>query len=206
MKAKVVTLDNKASGEVSLSKEIFGLPERKDILHRVVNWQLAKRRAGTHLVKGRSDVGGSNKKPFRQKGTGNARRGTMYATQHRGGGIVMGPKVRSHAIELPKKIRALGLKTALSAKQAAGELIILKEAALKSPKTAELSKQFAALGFTSALIVDGAEVNENFKKAVSNLKFVDVLPAQGANVYDILRHEKLVLTEAAIKKLEERLA
>ena len=107
MKAKVVTLDNKASGEISLNKEIFGLPERKDILHRVVNWQLAKRRAGTHLVKGRSDVSGSKKKPFRQKGTGNARRGTMYGTQHRGGGIVMGPKVRSHAIDLPKKVQGL---------------------------------------------------------------------------------------------------
>jgi len=206
MKAKVVTLENKASGEVSLNEGIFGLPERKDILHRVVNWQLAKRRAGTHLVKGRSDVGGSNKKPFKQKGTGNARRGTMYATQHRGGGIVMGPKVRSHAIDLPKKVRALGLKVALSAKQAAGQLFVIKDADLKSPKTADLAKQFAALGFSSALIVDGAEVNVNFKKAVSNLKHVDVLPAQGANVYDILRHEKLVLTEAAIQKLEERLA
>ena len=206
MKAKVVTLDNKASGEISLNKEIFGLPERKDILHRVVNWQLAKRRAGTHLVKGRSDVSGSKKKPFRQKGTGNARRGTMYGTQHRGGGIVMGPKVRSHAIDLPKKVRALGLKVALSSKQAAGELLVLKDAVLKAPKTAELVKQFAALGCDSALIVDGAEVNVNFKKAVANIKHVDVLPAGGANVYDILRHKKLVLTEAAIKQLEERLA
>ncbi len=206
MKAKVVTLDNKASGEISLNAEIFGLPERKDILHRVVNWQLAKRRAGTHLVKGRSDVSGSKKKPFNQKGTGRARRGTLYGTQHRGGGIVMGPQVRSHAIELPKKVRALGLKTALSAKQAAGELIILKDVVLTSPKTADLAKQFAALGFSSALIIDGAEVNVNFLKALSNLKHVDVLPAQGANVYDILRHKKLVLTEAAIQKLEERLA
>jgi large subunit ribosomal protein L4 len=205
MKAKVVTLENKAAGELTLSEAIFGLPERKDILHRVVNWQLAKRRAGTHLVKGRSDVSGSKKKPFKQKGTGRARRGTMYATQHRGGGIVMGPSVRSHAIDLPKKIRTLGLKTALSVKQAAGELIVIKEAVLGVPKTAELAKYLAALGLTSALIVDGVEINENFKKAVLNLKGIDVIPVQGVNVYDILRHKKLVLTEAAIQKLEERL-
>lgn len=206
MKVKVVTLENKAAGEVSLNKEIFGLPERKDVLHRVVNWQLAKRRAGTHKVKGRGEVSGSTRKPFKQKGTGNARRGTMYATQHRGGGIVMGPQVRSHAVDLPKKIRALGLKTALSTKQAKGQLVVLKDAVLKEVKTSALAKQLQALGLKSALVVDGAQVNENFKKAVANLKFVDVLPAGGANVYDILRHENLVLTEEAVKKLEERLA
>jgi large subunit ribosomal protein L4 len=205
MKCPVTTLDNKTAGEIELDDAVFGLPTRKDILARVVNWQLAKRRAGTHKVKTRGEVSGSTRKLFRQKGTGNARMGSARTTQRRGGGTVFGPVVRDHGHELTKKVRKLGLKTALSAKVAEGKLIVVDEAAVKAPKTAELAKQFAALGWSSVLIIDGAQVDDGFAKAARNLPLVDVLPQQGANVYDILRRDTLVLTKGAVEALEARL-
>jgi len=205
MKCPVTTLDNKKAGEIDLDDSVFGLPARKDILARVVNWQLAKRRAGTHKVKTRGEVSGSTRKLFRQKGTGNARMGSARTTQRRGGGTVFGPVVRDHAHELTKKVRKLGLKTALSAKAAEGKLIVVDMAAVKQPKTAELAKQFAALGWSSVLIIDGAQVDDGFARAARNLPLVDVLPQQGANVYDILRRDTLVLTKGAVEALEARL-
>jgi len=205
MKCPVTTLDNKKAGEIELDDAIFGLPARKDILTRVVNWQLAKRRAGTHKVKTRGEVSGSTRKLFRQKGTGNARMGSARTTQRRGGGTVFGPVVRDHAHELNKKLRKLGLKTALSAKAAEGKLIVLDGVAMKEPKTAELAKQFAALGWSSVLIIDGQQVDDGFARAARNLPLVDVLPQQGANVYDILRRDTLVLTKGAVEALEARL-
>lgn len=205
MKLDVISLDNKKSGSVDLDDTVFGVDVRGDLLTRAVNWQLAKRRAGTHAVKGRSDVSGGGKKPFRQKGTGSARQGTSRAPQHRGGGTVFGPTPRSYAHKLPKKVRKLALKTALSAKQAEGKLVVLDKAEMKAPKTAELVKKLDKLGWGSALIIDGADVNENFARAASNLVGIDVLPSVGANVYDILRHDTLVLTQDAVEKLQERL-
>lgn len=204
MKAKVITLDNKKGSDIELNAAIFGVEVRKDILHRVVNWQLAKRRAGTHKTKGLSEVSGTTKKPFAQKGTGNARQGTLRAPQMRGGGNVHGPVVRSHATSLQKKVRQLGLKVALSAKQADGKLYVLEGTDGTPVKTKDLAKQFKALGIEKVLVIDVNELNEKFAKAARNIKHVDVLPAKGANVYDILRHETLVLTKAAIKQLEER--
>lgn len=205
MKLDVISLDNKKSGSVDLDDAIFGLQVRGDVLARYVNWQLAKRRAGTHAVKGRSDVSGGGKKPFRQKGTGSARQGTSRAPQMRGGGTVFGPTPRSYEHKLPKKVRKLALKTALSAKQAEGKLVVLDTAEMKAPKTAELAKKLAKLNWGSALVIDGAEVNVNFARAASNIVGIDVLPSQGANVYDILRHDTLVLTQDAVEKLQERL-
>lgn len=205
MKAKIVNLDNKASGELELDKAVFGLPVRADILQRVVEWQRAKARAGTHKTKGISDISGTTKKPFRQKGTGNARQGSLRSPQYRGGATIFGPVVRSYEYSLNKKVRKLGLKTALSAKQADGKLFILADAQLKEAKTQDLVAKFAALGFTAPLIIDGEAVNENFAKAARNIKGVDVLPQIGANVYDILRHAELVLTQDAVKLLEARL-
>ena len=206
MKAKVVTLDNKASGEITLSEEIFGLPVRKDILHRVVNWQLSRRQAGTHSAKIRSEVRGGKKKPHKQKGTGQARQGSSVAPHMVGGGVAMGPRPRSHAQDLPKKIRKLGLKTALSSKLAAGKLFVIKDAKLNESKTSILAKSLKAFGFKSVLVIDGEQVDANFRNAAANIISVDVLPTIGANVYDILRRENLVLTEEAVRKLEERLA
>lgn len=206
MKIQVKTLDNKSSGELELSDAIFGLPTRKDILHRMVEWQRAKKQAGTHKTKGESEVSGTGKKPFKQKGTGNARKGSLRSSQDRGGATIFGPVVRSHAYALPKKFRKLALKTALSSKQSAGKLVILEEAAIKDAKTKSLISSFEKLGFANALIIDGAEVNESFAKAARNIMHIDVLPEQGANVYDILRHDTLVLTKGAVKALEERLA
>lgn len=205
MKLDVISLDNKKSGSVDLDEAIFGLDVRSDLLARAVNWQLAKRRQGTHAVKGRSDVSGGGKKPFRQKGTGSARQGTSRAPQHRGGGTVFGPTPRSYEHKLPKKVRKLALKTALSAKQAEGKLVVVDTAELAAPKTADLNKKLAALGWGSALVIDGAEVNKNFALAAGNIIGIDVLPSQGANVYDILRHDTLVLTQDAVSKLQERL-
>ncbi|MGF1632000.1 MAG: 50S ribosomal protein L4 [Kiloniellaceae bacterium] len=205
MKCPVTTLDNKKSGEIDLDDSVFGLPARKDILARVVNWQLAKRRAGTHKVKTRGEVSGSTRKLFRQKGTGNARMGSARTTQRRGGGTVFGPVVRDHSHALNKKVRKLGLKTALSAKAAEGKLIVVDDIAVKEPKTADLAKKFAALGWSSVLIIDGAQVDGGFATAARNLPLVDVLPQQGANVYDILRRETLVLTKGAVEALEARL-
>jgi large subunit ribosomal protein L4 len=205
MKLNVVTIENKASGEIDLPDSIFGLPARKDILARVVNWQLAKRRAGTHKTKGISEVSGTTRKPYKQKGTGQARQGSLRSPQFKGGARIFGPVVRSHEFSLPKKVRALGLKTALSAKAAAGQIIVVKDATLKSAKTKDFKKIASNFGWKSALIIDGDKVCENLKKATANIHKMDVLPTIGANVYDILNHESLVLTETAVKKLQERL-
>ena len=205
MKAKVTTFQNKAAGDIELDDAVFGLKPRKDILARVVNWQLAKRRAGTHKTKGVSEIRGSTAKPFKQKGTGRARQGTTRAAQMRGGATVFGPVVRSHAYALPKKVRKLGLRNALSAKQADGKLVIVDEAKLKAPKTKDLVAAMSKQSWGSVLVIDGPEVDENFKRAASNLAHFDVLPQQGANVYDILRRETLVLTKAAVEHLEARL-
>lgn len=205
MKLNVVTIENKAAGEVELADAVFGLEPRKDILQRVVEWQRAKARAGTHKTKTRAEVSGTGKKPFKQKGSGNARQGTLRAPNHEGGGRAHGPVVRSHAYNLPKKVRALGLRHALSAKQTEGTLVIL-EAASGEAKTKEMAKKFAALGWAKPLIIVGKEVDEAFAKAARNIKNVDILPTQGANVYDILRHKELVLTKEAAEELQARLS
>jgi large subunit ribosomal protein L4 len=205
MKLDVINLDKKSVGSVDVADAVFGAEVRGDILQRVVRWQLAKRQAGTHKAKVISDVSGTTKKPFKQKGTGGARQGSMRAPQMRGGGVIFGPVVRSHAHSLPKKIRLLGLKSALSSKAKDGKLIILENVESKKGKTKDLAKSFKKLGWTSVLIIDGAAVDESFALAARNVKGIDVLPTQGANVYDILRRDTLVLTKAAVEKLEERL-
>jgi len=205
MKQQIMSLENKEVGSVDLSDAVFGLPVRRDILARMVNWQLAKRRAGTHSAKGISDVAGTTKKPYRQKGTGNARQGSLRSPQFRGGGVIFGPVVRSHEFSLQKKVRRLALKTALSAKQAEGKLVIIDKAEAEAPKTSVLADRFRALGWDSVLIIGGATVNENFARAARNIPKVDVLPQQGANVYDILRRDTLVLTQDAVEALEARL-
>ena len=204
MQADVTTLDAKKAGTVELSDAVFGLEPRPDILQRMVRYQLAKRRAGTVSVKDRSKVTASTAKIYRQKGTGRARHGSRKANLFRGGGKTFGPVPRSHAIELPKKVRALALKHALSAKAKSDTLVVIDKCELKEAKTKELKSRFAKLGFGSVLIIDGATVHEGFARAARNLPQVDVLPVQGINVYDILRHEKLVLTKAAIEALEAR--
>ncbi len=205
MKAKVTTFQNKAAGDIELDDAVFGLKPRKDILARVVNWQLAKRRAGTHKTRTVSEIRGSTAKPFKQKGTGRARQGSSRAAQMRGGATTFGPVVRSHAHALPKKVRKLGLRNALSAKQADGKLVIVDEAKLKAPKTKDLVKAMSKQSWGSVLVIDGPEVDDNFARAASNLAHFDVLPQQGANVYDILRRDTLVLTKAAVEHLEARL-
>jgi large subunit ribosomal protein L4 len=205
MKAKVIDLANKASGNVELDETVFGLEIRKDILARAVNWQLAKRRAGTHKTKGRSEISMTTKKSGPQKGSGGARHGARSAHIFRGGGTVFGPVVRSHAHALPKKVRKLALKTALSAKLASGDLIVMNELSHESGKTKDLKSQLAGLDLSSALFIGGTEVDANFSRAASNLIGIDVLPEQGANVYDILRRDKLVLTKDAVVALEARL-
>jgi large subunit ribosomal protein L4 len=205
MKLPVTNLDNKKVGEIDLADEIFGLPIRKDILARAVNWQLNKRRRGTHKTKGISEISGTTRKPYKQKGTGSARQGSLRSPQFRGGAVIFGPVVRSHASELPKKVRKLALKTALSSKQADGRLIVLDEAKGKTAKTKDLAKKLGKLGWTSALIIDGPTVDEQFRRAAANLQGVDLLPQQGANVYDILRRDTLVLTKDAVQHLEARL-
>lgn len=205
MKIKVVTLENKAAGEIELSDAVFGAPVRKDILHRMVQWQRAKAQAGTHKTKTISEISGTGKKPFKQKGSGNARQGSMRSAQMRGGSTIFGPVVRSHAIDLPKKVRKLAMRVALSSKQAEGALFIVDNFDVKAPKTKAMVAQFAKNGWDAPLIIGGAEVNENFAKAARNIKFVDVLPQQGINVYDILRHKQLILTKDAVAHLEERL-
>ena len=205
MKVTVKTLDNAEAGDVDLDDAVFGLTPRADILHRMVNWQLAKRRAGTHKTRGISEISGSTKKPFKQKGTGRARQGSHRATQFRGGAVVHGPVVRDHAIELPKKVRKLALKHALSAKASDGKLVVLDEAKTDSHKTKALIERLQALGISDALIVDAETVDGSFALAARNIPKVDVLPHQGANVYDILRRDTLVLTRGAIPLLEARL-
>ena len=188
-----------------LADEVFGLPPRTDILHRMVRWQLAKRRAGTHKTKLVSEVAGSTRKVYRQKGTGRARHRTRRAPQFRGGGVTFGPVVRSHAHGLQKKVRKLALKTALSVKQSDGKLVILDQASLKKGTTKILAKKIAKLGWESVLIIDGPVLDQNFVRAAGNLPGIDVLPQQGANVFDILRCDTLVLTKDAVKHLEARL-
>jgi len=206
MKTDVIKLDAAKAGSIELSDAIFGLEPRADILHRMVRYQLAKRQAGTHKVKTRSETSYSRKKIYRQKGTGGARHGDRNAPIFRGGGIYKGPTPRSHAHSLTKKFRALGLKHALSAKVAAGELVILDNAILNEGKTKELASVIKDLGWKRALVIDGAEVNENFARAARNIEGLDVLPSAGANVYDILRRDTLVLTKAAVEALEARLS
>jgi large subunit ribosomal protein L4 len=198
-------MQNKAAGEIELDEAVFGAPVRQDILQRVVRWQLAKRRAGTHSTKGISEIRGTTAKPYRQKGTGRARQGSLRSPQFRGGAVIFGPKPRDHGFDLPKKVRALGLKSALSAKQADGKLVILKEATLSEAKTAQLKSRLDKLGWSNALIVGGAEVDANFARAARNIPNLDLLPVQGANVYDILRRDTLVLTQDAVTALEARL-
>ena len=205
MECKVFTLDNKQAGKLDLADEVFGINVRRDILHRAVKWQLAKRQAGTHKVKERGEVRGTTAKMYRQKGTGRARHGSKRVSQFVGGGVVFGPVVRSHAHGLPKKVRRLALKCALSSKQSEGKLVVLDSATLENPKTKVLASQISAFGWQSALVIDDIEIDTNFERAAFNLPNIDVLPSQGANVYDILRRDVLVLTKAAVSALEERL-
>jgi len=205
MKADITTLDAKKAGSLELDDGIFGLPPRADLLQRMVRWQLAKRQAGTHKTKTTGEVRGSTRKIVRQKGSGGARHGSRKVSQFRGGATVFGPVVRSHAHGLPKKLRKLALKTALSAKQASGKLVVLDAAALDEAKTKVLVAKLGKLVWGSALIIDGAETDPNFARALTNIPNVDLLPSQGANVYDILRRDTLVLTKAAVETLEARL-
>jgi large subunit ribosomal protein L4 len=204
MKLDVIKLDGSAAGSVDLEEAIFDLEPRADILHRVVRWQRNKAQAGTHKVKTRSEVSYSTKKIYRQKGTGGARHGSRKAPIFRKGGIYKGPTPRSHGHDLPKKVRALGLKLALSAKAKSGALVVIDEAT-SNGKTSELAKQVANLGWKRALIIDGAAVNETFAQAARNIEGLDVLPTMGANVYDILKRDTLVITKAGVEALEARL-
>jgi len=206
MQAKVVNLAAEGVGEVELSDAVFGVEVRPDILQRVVLWQLAKRRAGTHDVKNRGEIARTGAKLYKQKGTGRARHGSRRANIFKGGGRAFGPTPRDHATDLPKKVRALGLRCALSAKAKDGKLVVLDDARLGEAKTKALAGRLAGLGIASAVIVTGAEVERNFGLAARNLPLIDVLPSQGANVYDILRRDTLVLTTEAVRQLEERLA
>jgi large subunit ribosomal protein L4 len=204
MELPLTNFDGKKSGSVKLSDAIFGLEPRSDIIHRCIVWQLAKRRAGTHKVKNRAEIWRTGKKMYAQKGTGNARHGSARVPQFRGGGRAFGPLVRSHEIGLPKKMRALALKHALSAKAKSSDLIVVEDLKLTNAKTSALIAQFEKLGLSNALVIDGAEVEQSFQKAARNIPQVDVLPVVGINVYDILRRNKLVLTKAAVDALEAR--
>ncbi|GAB1582236.1 50S ribosomal protein L4 [Phyllobacterium phragmitis] len=204
MDLTITTLEGKDAGKVKLSEEIFGLDPRDDILQRVVRWQLARRQQGTHKAKGRSEIDRTGAKMYKQKGTGRARHSSARAPQFRGGGKAHGPVVRSHEHDLPKKVRALGLRHALSAKAKSSDLIVIDDLAAKEAKTKALSAQFAKLGLENALVIGGAEIDVNFRRAASNIPNIDVLPVQGINVYDILRRGKLVLSKAAVEALEER--
>jgi len=206
MKIDILSLDGKKAGSAELKDEIFGLEPREDLIARMVRYQLAKRRAGTHKAKGRAEIARTGKKMYKQKGTGNARHGSARVPQFRGGGRAFGPVVRSHEHDLPKKVRALALKHALSAKARDGGVMIFANAEIDEAKTNGLLARFEKLGLTSALIIDGAKLQENFRRAASNIPQIDVLPVQGLNVYDILRREKLVLTKAALDALEARFA
>ena len=205
MKLDVISLDATKSGTVDLDDAIFGLEPRADILHRLVRWQRAKAQAGTHSVLGKSDVSYSTKKIYRQKGTGGARHGSRKAPIFRKGGVYKGPTPRSHAHDLTKKFRALGLRHALSAKAMTGNLVILENLEMTEAKTSVLAKAAKELGWKRVLIIDGAEVNENFALAARNIEGIDVLPSIGANVYDILKRDVLVITKAGVEALEARL-
>jgi len=204
MKASVTTLDATSAGEVELADAIFGLDPRKDLIHRMVRYQLLKRMAGTHHTQDRSQVTVTGKKMYKQKGSGGARHGDKSVPQWRGGGKAHGPKPRSHAVELPKKVRALALRHALSAKAKAGEIVVIDKAASEGGKTRALRQQFAKLSLDNALIIDGAELDVGFARAARNIPNIDLLPVQGINVYDILRRRKLVLTKSAVEALEAR--
>jgi large subunit ribosomal protein L4 len=205
MKLSVTKLDGKAAGDIELMDDVFGIDEiRADILQRCVLWQLAKRRAGTHKVQTRNENSRTGKKMYRQKGTGGARHGSRRAPQFVGGSRAFGPVVRSHEFDLPKKVRALALRHALSSKAKSGDLIILDAATLNEPKTSALRETFGKLGWAKALIIAGPEVDANFGLAARNIPHIDVLPNAGLNVYDILRADKLVLTKAAIEAIEAR--
>lgn len=204
MDVKITTLAGKDAGKLKLSEEIFGLEPREDILQRVIRWQLAKRQQGTHQAKGRADIARTGAKMYKQKGTGRARHHSARAPQFRGGGKAHGPVARSHEHDLPKKIRALGLKHALSAKAKASSIIVIDELKLAEAKTKALAAHLASLGLSNALVIGGAELDQNFKLAATNIPNIDVLPIQGINVYDILRRGTLVLSKAAIEALEER--
>ena len=204
MKLDVIKLDGGKAGSIDLNEALFGLEPRVDILHRVVRWQRNNAQAGTHKVKTRSEVSYSTKKIYRQKGTGGARHGARSAPIFRGGGVYKGPTPRSHGHELPKKVRALGLKHALSAKAKAGELVVI-DAAVSDGKTSAFAKAVANLGWKRALIIDGADVNENFAQAARNIEGLDILPTMGANVFDILKRDTLVITKAGLEALEARL-
>jgi large subunit ribosomal protein L4 len=205
MELKITTLDGEEKGSVSLSDTIFGLEPRQDLIQRCIVWQLAKRRAGTHKVKGRAEIWRTGKKMYKQKGTGGARHGSQRANLFRGGGRSFGPVVRSHAIELPKKVRVLALRHALSAKAKDGGIVLIEDAKLADTKTKSLKTHFIKLGVANALVIDGAEVDNGFRLAARNIPNIDVLPIQGINVYDILRRNTLVLTRAAVDALEARL-
>jgi large subunit ribosomal protein L4 len=204
MKAAVTTLEAESAGEVELNEAIFGLEPRSDLIHRMVRYQLLKRMAGTHHVQDRSEVTVTGKKMYKQKGTGNARHGDKSVPLWRGGGKAFGPKPRSHAIALPKKVRALALRHALSAKARAGEILIIDKAASGDGKTKALKERLLKLALTNALIIDGAEIEPAFARAARNIPNIDVLPVAGINVYDILRRKRLVLTRAAVAALEAR--
>jgi large subunit ribosomal protein L4 len=206
MEIAVTTLDRQDAGTLELNPTVFGQAVRSDILHQVVRWQLAKRRQGTHKSKTRGEVNKTTRKMYKQKGTGRARHGAASAPQFRGGGKPFGPKPRDHAIGLPKKVRQLGLKIALSSKLADGKLVVLDQAALNEPKTKQLAERMREFGWSSVLLVDGDGLDQNLERAARNLVGVQLLPAIGANVYDILRRDVLALTKAAVQRLEERLA
>ena len=205
MKIAVKTFDNTSAGEIDLDDSVFGLEVRTDLLFRMVNWQLAKRRSGNHKTKGISEISGTTKKPYKQKGTGHARQGSMRSPQFRGGARIFGPVVRSHAHDLPKKVRKLALRHALSSKAAVGKLVVVDAVVADSHKTKGLAAKLTALGLDSALILAGEQIDTNFALAARNLPFIDVLPSQGANVYDILRRDTLVLSRQAVEQLEARL-
>ncbi|MFQ3621932.1 MAG: 50S ribosomal protein L4 [Acetobacteraceae bacterium] len=204
MKRTVITLANEPAGELELPDALFGADPRPDIMARVVHWQLARRRAGTHKAKGMGEVSGTTKKPYKQKGTGRARQGSLRSPQFRTGGVVHGPVVRDHGYSLPKKVRRLGLISALSQKAREGKLVVL-DAAVADGRTGALRRQVAALGWSSALVIDGVTVDEGFIRAARNIPGLDVLPTIGANVYDILRHDVLAVTRNAVAGLAERL-
>jgi large subunit ribosomal protein L4 len=205
MKLAITTIDAKAAGSIDLADEVFGVAVRPDILARMVEWQLSKRRSGTHKAKGISEIQGTTKKPHAQKGTGRARQGSLRSPQFRGGARIFGPVVRSHEHDMPKKVRALALKCALSSKAADGSLIVIDKAAVPTPKTKELAARLDKLKLASALFIDGGELDKNFRLASRNIPGIDLLPTAGANVYDIMRRDTLVLTREAVAQLEARL-
>ena len=207
MKVKVTNMENKVAGEIDLAESVFGAPVRVDIMHRAVRWQLAKRQAGTHKTKTVGEISGSTRKPWQQNGSGRARTASLRSPQFRGGAVIFGPTPRSHAHKLPKKVRSMALRSALSSKQAEGKLRVLDSASLKDGKTSDLADRLAKLDLpASVLLIDGPEIDQNLARAARNIVGFDVLPQQGANVYDILRRDTLVLTKSAIEHLEARLS